>query len=63
MSWKTAKGMMAEGGFLSSLMNMDVDGISIKQVRVRWGYGTQVGGGGSECIVIIIIKQEQFGRD
>ncbi|XP_065190514.1 dynein axonemal heavy chain 10-like [Sycon ciliatum] len=31
INWKTAKGMMAESGFLSSLMNMDVDGISVKQ--------------------------------
>ncbi len=33
VNWKTAKGMMAETGFLNSLQNMDVDGISIAQVR------------------------------
>ena len=34
INWKTAKGMMAETNFLSSLQNMDVDGISQGQVGV-----------------------------
>ena len=34
INWKTAKGMMAETNFLSSLQNMDVDGISQGQVCV-----------------------------
>jgi dynein heavy chain len=32
VSWKAAKGMMADPGFLSSLLNMDVDAIKSKQV-------------------------------
>lgn len=32
ISWKTAKGMMAETNFLNSLQNMDVDGILQGQV-------------------------------
>ena len=32
VSWKAAKGMMADPGFLSSLMTLDVDGIKSKQV-------------------------------
>ncbi len=31
--WKIAKGMMADTSFLSSLQNMDVDGITGGQVR------------------------------
>lgn len=31
--WKAAKGLMAETNFLSSLQNMDVDGISAGQVK------------------------------
>ena len=30
--WKAAKGLMADTNFLSSLQNMDVDGISASQV-------------------------------
>lgn len=33
INWKTAKGMMADTNFLSSLKNMDVDGITQPQVR------------------------------
>ena len=33
--WKAAKGLMADTNFLSSLQNMDVDGISASQVRER----------------------------
>lgn len=33
VSWKAAKGMMADSGFLSSLMNMDVDAIKREQVK------------------------------
>ena len=33
--WKAAKGLMADTNFLSSLQNMDVDGISASQVRDR----------------------------
>ncbi len=32
-SWKTAKGMMADTNFLSSLQNLDVDGITQAQVN------------------------------
>ena len=32
VNWKTAKGMMSETNFLSSLQKMDVDGISPSQV-------------------------------
>ncbi len=32
VSWKTAKGMMADTNFLNSLQNMDVDGITTGQV-------------------------------
>ena len=35
INWKTAKGMMAETNFLSSLQNMDVDGISQGQVYMH----------------------------
>ena len=35
VSWKSAKGMMAEAGFLKSLFEMDVDGISQTQVSDR----------------------------
>ena len=34
VSWKTAKGMMADTNFLSTLQNMDVDGIAPAQVKV-----------------------------
>ncbi|XP_041455872.1 dynein heavy chain 10, axonemal-like [Lytechinus variegatus] len=33
VSWKSAKGMMAEGNFLKSLQELDVDGISQTQVK------------------------------
>lgn len=33
INWKTAKGMMSEGGFLRSLMEMNPDGISQRQVN------------------------------
>ena len=33
VSWKSAKGMMSEANFLKSLKEMDVDGITPKQVR------------------------------
>jgi len=33
VSWKSAKGMMAEASFLRSLKEMDVENISPKQVR------------------------------
>ncbi len=36
VSWKSAKGMMAEAGFLKSLFEMDVDGISQTQVSKIW---------------------------
>ena len=32
VSWKSAKGMMSEVNFLKSLKEMDVDGITGKQV-------------------------------
>ena len=32
VSWKTAKGMMADTNFLNTLQHMDVDGISPAQV-------------------------------
>ena len=32
VSWKSAKGMMSEANFLKSLKEMDVDGITPKQV-------------------------------
>ncbi len=34
VSWKTAKGMMADTNFLSSLQNFDVDGITQNQVCI-----------------------------
>ena len=34
ISWKTAKGMMADTNFLSSLQNLDVDGITLGQVSI-----------------------------
>lgn len=37
VSWKSAKGMMAEAGFLRSLTEMDVDGITQKQVTTVKG--------------------------
>ena len=37
VSWKSAKGMMAEGNFLNSLTNMDVDNIGTKQVTTIKG--------------------------
>ena len=33
ISWKTAKGMMAEGNFLKTLQELDVDGITGAQVK------------------------------
>ena len=33
ISWKTAKGMMAEGNFLKTLQELDVDGITAAQVK------------------------------
>ena len=36
VSWKTAKGMMAETNFLNSLQHMDVDGITQAQVRSQY---------------------------
>ena len=35
VSWKSAKGMMTEANFLRSLKEMDVDGITGKQVAFR----------------------------
>lgn len=32
VSWKSAKGMMSEGGFLKSLLEMNCDAITQKQV-------------------------------
>ena len=34
VNWKTAKGMMSDTNFLNTLKNMDVDGISVNQVRI-----------------------------
>ena len=36
ISWKTAKGMMADTNFLSSLQNLDVDGITQPQVCLHY---------------------------
>ena len=36
-SWSVAKGMMADTNFLSSLKNMDVDGIGHGQVSAFYG--------------------------
>ncbi|VDK74222.1 unnamed protein product [Dibothriocephalus latus] len=38
ISWKTAKGMMADTSFLQSLQTMDVDGITAKQTAVVKDY-------------------------
>ena len=35
VNWKTAKGMMSDTNFLSTLKNMDVDGISSGQVSAE----------------------------
>lgn len=35
ISWKSAKGMMSEGNFLKSLMEMDVDAITQNQVKQK----------------------------
>ena len=37
VSWKSAKGMMSEANFLKSLTEMDVDGITTKQVSTVKG--------------------------
>lgn len=37
ISWKSAKGMMSEANFLKSLTEMDVDGITAKQVSTVKG--------------------------
>ena len=37
VSWKSAKGMMSEANFLKSLTEMDVDGITAKQVSTVKG--------------------------
>ena len=37
VSWKSAKGMMAEANFLKSLTEMDVDGISSRQTNAVKG--------------------------
>lgn len=37
VSWKSAKGMMAEGGFLKSLTDMDVDAITTRQTSTVKG--------------------------
>ena len=34
VSWKSAKGMMSEANFLKSLKEMDVDGITVRQVSI-----------------------------
>ena len=42
VSWKSAKGMMSEANFLKSLTDMDVDGISTKQVSTVKGMFIQL---------------------
>ena len=37
VSWKSARGMMAEANFLKSLTEMDVDAISVKQTQAVKG--------------------------
>lgn len=37
ISWKTAKGMMAEANFLRSLMEMDCDSINASQIKTVKG--------------------------
>lgn len=41
VSWKSAKGMMGDANFLKSLMEMDVDGITEKQVKTVKGTRSQ----------------------
>ena len=52
VSWKAAKGMMADVGFLTSLKELDVDNISSSQVRAVKGIMREMGATFQEVQVI-----------